>query len=57
MSGDCRIEWVSIARNHIFLTVWFQRERREALHSVTIAGFVLRTMMKLVVKNGMEAKI
>jgi hypothetical protein len=31
----------SVMRTHIFLTVWFQRERCEALLSLTIMGHVL----------------
>jgi hypothetical protein len=40
-----------------FLTVWFQRERREALQSVAIVGHFFSFMVKLVMKNGMEAEI
>ena len=37
MPGDCWIGWYSIVRTHVFsLTVWFQRERFEALLVVTI---------------------
>jgi hypothetical protein len=39
-----------------FLTVWFQRERGEALLSVATVGHVLRSMVKLEAENDMEAE-
>jgi hypothetical protein len=39
-----------------FLTIWFQRERCEAVLSVTIMGHVLWSMVKSEAKNDMEAK-
>jgi len=37
MPGDCWIGWYSIVRTRVFsLTVWFQRERFEALLAVNI---------------------
>lgn len=37
MLGDCWIGWYSIVRTRVFsLTVWFQRERFEALPAVNI---------------------
>jgi hypothetical protein len=58
MPKDCRIGWNSVVHNHIFiLTVWFQREQCEALHSVAIVGHVFSRMMKSVAKNDIEAKI
>jgi hypothetical protein len=38
------------------LTVWFQRERCEALLSVTIMGHVIRSMLKSEAENDMEAE-
>jgi hypothetical protein len=44
---DCWLRWDSVVRTHVFfLTVWFQRERGEALLSVAIKWHVLRSMMK-----------
>jgi hypothetical protein len=40
-----------------FLTVWFQRERDEALLSVAIMGYVLRSMVKLEAENDRTTKI
>lgn len=40
-----------------FLTIWFQRERCEALQSVAIVGHVFSSMVKSVAENGMEAEI
>jgi hypothetical protein len=40
-----------------FLTVWFQRERDEALLSVAIMGHVLRSMVKLEAENDRTTKI
>jgi hypothetical protein len=37
-----------------FLTIWFLREREEALFSVAIMGHVLRSMVKSEAKNDME---
>jgi hypothetical protein len=39
-----------------FLTIWFQRERDEALLSVAIIGHVLWSMVKSDTGNGMEAE-
>jgi hypothetical protein len=39
-----------------FLTIWFQRERGEALLSVAMMGHVLRSMVMLEEENDMEAK-
>jgi hypothetical protein len=57
MPEDCRIRWDSVAHNHVFLTIWIQRERHEALQSISIVGHVFSPMVKSVVENGMEAKI
>jgi hypothetical protein len=57
MPGDCWIGWWSVVRNHIFPTVWFQREQGEAGQSVAIMGHVFSSMMKLVVENGTKAGI
>jgi hypothetical protein len=38
------------------MTVWFQRERCEALQSVAIVGHVLSSMVMSVVENSMEAE-
>jgi hypothetical protein len=40
-----------------FLAVWFQRERGEALLSVSIIRLVLQSMVKLETENDMEAKL
>jgi hypothetical protein len=41
MIGDCWIGWDSVVRTHVFsVTVWFQRERIEAL-LLLIMGHVL----------------
>jgi hypothetical protein len=40
----------------LFFTVWFQRERGEALLFVAIMGHVLRSMVKAEMENDMEAK-
>jgi hypothetical protein len=39
-----------------FLTIWFQRERGEALLSVAILRLVLRSMLKSEVKNYIKAE-
>jgi hypothetical protein len=39
-----------------FLTVWFQRERAEALLSIAILGLVLRSMVKSEAENNMKAE-
>jgi hypothetical protein len=42
MPGDRWIRWNSVVHSHVFsLTVWFQRERIEALLVVNIMGHVL----------------
>jgi hypothetical protein len=40
-----------------FLTVWFQRERCEALQSIAVVGHVFSSMVKSVAENGMETEI
>jgi hypothetical protein len=39
-----------------FLTIWFQRERGEALLSFAIMGNVLRSMVKSETENDIEAE-
>jgi hypothetical protein len=39
-----------------FFTVWFQRERCEALQSVAIIGHGFSPMVKLVAENDMEVE-
>jgi hypothetical protein len=57
MPEDCRIRWNLVGCNHVFQTAWFQRERCEALESVTIMGHVFSSMVKSVAENGMKAEI
>jgi hypothetical protein len=52
MPRDYRIGWDSVACNHVFLTVWLQRERCESLQSVAIVERVFISMVMSVVENG-----
>jgi hypothetical protein len=54
---DCQIGWDSVAHNHVFLNVWFQREQCEVLMFVAIVVHVFSFMVKSVAENGLEAKI
>jgi hypothetical protein len=56
MLGDCWIGWYSSVHTHVFLTVWFQRERGKALLSFAVMGHVLRSLVKSEAVNDMEAE-
>jgi hypothetical protein len=56
MPRDCWMGWYSVGWNHVFLTVWFQREQCEALQYVAIIEHVF-CVVRLVVENGMNAEI
>jgi hypothetical protein len=45
MPGDCWSDGIRSCAPIFFLTVWFQRERAEALLSVSIMRHVLRSML------------
>jgi hypothetical protein len=45
MPGDCWSDGIRSCALMFFLTVWFHRERGEALLSVFIMGHVLRFML------------
>jgi hypothetical protein len=56
MPGDCLIGWYSVIHTHVFLTVWFQRERGKDLLSVAIMEPILRSMVKSDAENDMETE-
>jgi hypothetical protein len=43
---DCWIGWYSFVRYHVFVTVWFQSKRCEALLVVAIIGHAFSPMVR-----------
>jgi hypothetical protein len=57
MPRDC---WIGVvfgyAHPYVFLSVWFQRKRDDALLPVAIMGHVLRAMVKSDMENDMKTE-
>jgi hypothetical protein len=54
---DCWIGWDLVVHTHVFLAVWFQRERGKVLLSVAFMWHVLRSMVMSAEEIGMEAEL
>jgi hypothetical protein len=57
MPRVCWIRWNSVERTHVFPTVWFERERWEALLAITVMGMLSLPWQSRVAENVMEAEI